>query len=245
MPKETEELQKLTVVVLRDLAKKRLGPGTSKLRTKAQLIAALSSGSGELSPAPASSARRSPGFPVKKPAAIETRRAAMGSAAAPDLLETVSPEPLVALPLDGQTLLVRWKAVPVRAKGERWELEVTSDGQPVRTVTVAPQSRQAHVRALPPGPVYQAKLIARDANGRSRVIGSPSRPVVFFPQVEAFPSTERFVRYSWSEPASSAMGPDQPAPGDPLPGIDAVADSASGAPLGWLVMARLPTSFAN
>ncbi len=194
----------------------------------------------------------------------------MGSAAAPDVLETISAEPLLALPLDAQTLLVRWKPVPVRARGERWELEVTSDGQPVRTIAVAPQSRQAYVRALAPGPVYRAKLIARDANGQSRVIGSPSRPVVFFPQVEAFPSSERFVRYSWSEPASSAMGPDQPAPGDPLPGEDALAalgmdsllqhglgssptgslslpmaDSASGSPLGWLVSSRLPTSFAN
>src|ERR1700689_3271058 len=44
MPKHREELQKLTVAVLRSLAKKRLGPGTSKLRTKAQLIAALESG---------------------------------------------------------------------------------------------------------------------------------------------------------------------------------------------------------
>jgi hypothetical protein len=194
----------------------------------------------------------------------------MGSAAAPDLPDAPSPEPLLALPLDAQTLLVRWRPVPARGRGERWELEVSSDGQPVRTIAVAPQSRQAYVRALVPGPVYRAKLIARDANGRSRVIGAPSRPVVFFPQPEAFPPTERFVRYSWSEPASSAMGPDQPAPGDPFPGggalatlgmgaisqpglatsptgslMSSVADSTAGLPLGWLVSSRLPTSFAN
>ncbi len=67
MAKETEELQKLTVAVLRDLAKKRLGPGTSKLRTKAQLIAALSGESVLSPPAPVSSGPGSSGRKEKKP----------------------------------------------------------------------------------------------------------------------------------------------------------------------------------
>jgi hypothetical protein len=278
MPKKREELHELTVAALRDLAKKRLGRGVSKLRTKAQLIAALESGVIQAAPAPRrgkkppGKARKVAGEVQKKPihspapkaapkiapkiaakTARRSRKAAIQSAAAPDL-DGRAPEPLLVLPLDARTLLVRWSAVPVRGKDERWELEVFSDGQAARTVQVAPQSRQARLRELVPGPVYRARLIARASNGSTRVIGSLSQPVVFYGGPEPVPAPERFVHYSWAEPAASAQAAHQPAPGVPLPSASELAALGAAAawrfgslptsPSGWLPSSN-PTSFAK
>jgi hypothetical protein len=297
MPKDREELLKLTVAVLRDLARKQLGAGTSKLRTKAQLVEALSRGridavwpaASDSSPARAAGKKAPPKetapketapketapketAPKPRPSPKSPSRSASKaglatlSAAAPDVPHKAPvPEPLQALPLDAQTLFVRWKPVPVRGKGERWELQVTSDGQPARTIQVTPQSRQAYVKALAPGPVYRAQLVARDSAGRGRVIGSLSLPVVFFPQPEPLRSSERFVHYSWSDPLSGVTGAAEPAPGRPLLGMSELValglepalqsgwatspagpavDSVPGSPLGWLLSSQ-PTSFAN
>jgi hypothetical protein len=271
MAEDRAKLSKLTVVELRHLARKRLGRGTSKLRTKAQLIEALAGP--EIAPvtpkpargaAPRKAPRRAPGKSggATVRATSGSKRAATASAAAPDLPgETGAPEPLVALPLDGQTLLVRWKSVVVKAKGERWEIEVSSNGQLTRTVPVAPQSRQAYVRALDGGSVYRAQLVARDRSGRSRVVAALSRPVVFFPQAPVSqPPRERFVRYSWSNPGGSVQGDEQPAPEGRLPRESELAalgataptnpatsptGSVAGAPLGWMLGSRRPTSFAS
>jgi hypothetical protein len=272
MPEDREELQKLTVVQLRELARKRLGRGISKLRTKAQLVEALSSRKVDAADRKGAKAAAPPAKKPRRMNALKSatagptrasKRAATKSAAAPDVRGDVpASEPLLALPLDAQTLLVRWKAVPVRGKGERWEVEVSSDGHPARTVRVAPEARRAYVRALDSGPVYRAKLVARDRNGRSRVIAGLSRSVVFFPQPAPPPSRERFVHYSWSDGTTSALGDDQPVPQGRLPsqgelatqGTEAAAwsgaatsptGSVAGAPLGWLLGSRLPTSFSN
>lgn len=257
MPKDREGLHKLTVAALRDRAKKRLGNGTSKLRTKAQLIEALERGVIEAAPKKGA-IKAAPKRVVTKaaPPRRRAKKAAIKSAAAPDLQDRApAPEPVLALPLDARTLLVRWSAVPARGKDERWELEVFRDGQPAHTLQVAPQSRQARVPALVPGPVYRARLVACASNGSRRVIGSLSRPVVFYGGPEPVPAPERFVRYSWSEPAASAQGARQPAPGSPLPGESELAALGAGAasrsgpsptsPLGSFQSSTHPTSFAN
>jgi hypothetical protein len=174
-----------------------------------------------------------------------------------------SVEPLLALPLDGQTLLVRWGRVPAKTSAERLELEVSADGQPVRTVQLPSQARHAYVSALAVGQVYRATLVARGATGRRRVIGTASRPVVFFPPPQP-PSRSRFVQYAWSDPAgAAASGVERSAPGQALPGpaeLTALglavagairptspAGSLAGPPelaaLGWLLGSRRPTSF--
>ncbi len=286
MPRDREKLAKLTVAALRELAKKQLGPGTSKLRTKAQLIEAIASGRMEAAPVRTSAKKAPPkvraagrGLP-RKATRLPRRRSTTGrssqapieSAAAPDLQdEPAAPEAVLALPLDARTLLVRWKPVPVRGSDERWELEVFSDGgQPARTIQIAPQSRQAQVRPLVPGPVYRARLVAQGSNGQRRVIGSLSRPVVFFSEPTGEPAgepagkpgpvsaPERFVRYSWSEPARSALGKAQPAPGLPLPAKSELAALGMAAasqpgpsgevvssPMAWFRSSDRPTSFAN
>src|SRR5581483_2103382 len=190
-----------------------------------------------------------------------TARKPVENAVVPAVATSAPSEPLLALPLDAQTLLVRWPASASGAAGERLELEVTSDGRPERTVPVAARSRHAYVRSLSAGPVYRARLVARSPDGRRRVIGLPSRPVVFFPQASAFRTAERFVQYAWAEPAASAQSAGEAAPGAPLPpdaelavlgltrsaGGSATSPSGStaGPVLGWLVSSRRPTSFAN
>ena len=286
MPKDRKELEKLTVVALRELAKKRLGSGTSKLRTKAQLLAALAEagsprpkGLAKVPPeksraksakAPGSSRRVRPVAAPKKAAPArqsgKPRRTPARSPKprrkAPLVAASSAPEPLLALPLDGQTLLVRWGAIPLAEKGERWELEVSSDGRPSRTLRVTPEARHAYVRALAPGPVYRARLSALGAGGQRRLIGAASRPVVLFPAPESATPGERFVRYSWSDPAASARGVAHAPPGTALaPGAEGLAPEteASAAsrsatsptgplakpPLGGFSRPRRPTSFSH
>jgi len=271
MARDRNELQKLTVVALRALAKKRLGRGFTKLRTKAQLVEALLHATDESpsTPAPLVTRTTSSGASPKEGlrratkgelGPCDAKLAARESAAAPDPTGRRIPEPALAFPLDGQTLLVRWRDIPATAKDESWNVEISSAGRLERSVEVPPLAKQVHVRGLPMGATYRARLVTYSLGGQARLLASLSRPVVFYPSSAPFGQRERFVQYRWADPATSAASPELPAPGARLPseaellasGHEAAAQtrwsatSPAGALPGWGASGDLrPTSFAR
>ncbi|HET9156543.1 MAG TPA: hypothetical protein VFN91_07750, partial [Myxococcaceae bacterium] len=78
-----DDLKKLSVERLRELARKHLGKGHSRLRTKAQLLEALRSALRELVPR-ARAKVRVVDFPPGRKGRVRAERAAADAAAAPD-----------------------------------------------------------------------------------------------------------------------------------------------------------------
>lgn len=169
-------------------------------------------------------------------------------------------EPLLALPVDGKTLFVRWGRAVAAQAGGRFALEVTSEGKLVRTVEVPVGARQAYVAELPADGPLLVSLLALAVDGTRTVVGRPSRPVVLL-RASARAASRKFVRFSWAQPEASAQRPSLAPPGQSTTALTAArpgtlagagtvprtAASAATSPrgvAGWrLASATSPTSF--
>ncbi|MHB8419272.1 MAG: DUF4912 domain-containing protein [Myxococcales bacterium] len=273
-----DALKSLTVKALRDLARKQLGAGYSRLKTKSQLVAALAKGldaaaargllgkgakaraaeekpaakkaastaTATAKPTPTAKAKAAPTATAKAtPTATKGGKAEDGSpgrgagsggiggrpAGPPhgppnqmderlgELPDRYFDDSFVALAVDPQTLFLYWDHAPetVRAAAAslpspRAVLSLHSEGQRVRELDFALESRCFYVRGLPPGRSYHAEIDFVGADGRRQRVGRPSNPAALPPSGPSDIVDDRFVAFPWELVKGWHLA-ERPAPG--------------------------------
>jgi hypothetical protein len=225
-----------TVVDLRAMAKKVLGAGSSKLRTKADLVSAL------LAPRPQKSAARRAGkrlpavakkpvspSPVgsKKPERTAPEHLAQQSRGPPlyderlgELPERYWDDSFVALPIGPEALFFYWDFKPdtetaARAglRRPRAVLTLYSGGHAVEHIDFALESRSYYVRSLSPGKTYEAEIFFVGENGERRRLGAASNAVTLPPRGLSPIVDDRFIRFPWGAPLGTTEHPYVATPG--------------------------------
>jgi hypothetical protein len=238
-----------------------LGGGTSKLRTKAELVAALLSAEAKISAAepPAGHAplvRKAK--PTPKPAAeaeeAEAEAKAPAQPEAPpqpgqdagrhyeehlgELPERYLDDSFVALPIGPEALFFFWDFKPdteeVARAGllkPRAVLTLYSGGHAVEHIDFALESRSYYVRSLSPGKTYEAEIFFVGENGERRRVGPSSNAVTLPPRGISPIVDDRFIRFLWSTPLGTVQYPQVTAPAGTVHGTGAGAIGSS--PVGY------------
>jgi hypothetical protein len=265
-----EVLKSMTVKALRELARKQLGAGYTKLKTKSQLVSALAKGlegpvakgllaklGGKAAPKAAvktpvkapvkavAKAKATPTSKVAKPTAkatstpSPTAKATAIETAKPrakpakpspivydehlgDLPDRYEDDSFIALPVDPSTLFLYWDFNPqttaAAASGlpsARAVLSVHGDGEKVRELEFALESRSFYLRNLAPGRSYHAEIDFVGSDGRRQRLGRPTNAVGLPPSGPSPVVDDRFIAFPWEWKRGSAAGPfaTRPSPG--------------------------------
>jgi hypothetical protein len=194
----------MTVAELREKARAQKLSGLSKLRTKSDLIRALSAA------APAPSTTDSPP-PVHHHADGETARkhpqAALYDERLGELPERYYDDSFVSLPIGPDALFFYWDFKPETElsareglRSPRAVLTLYARGSAVEHIDFALESRAYYVRALEPGETYEAEIYFVGEDGDRHRIGGPSNAVTLPPRGPSSIVDDRFVRLAWGAP---------------------------------------------
>jgi hypothetical protein len=193
----------MTVAELRERARAQKLVGFSKLRTKADLIRALSAAvpapSSIESPRPVDKER---GETINKPPQIAVYDERLG-----ELPERYYDDSFVSLPVGPDALFFYWDFKPETEllarqglKSPRAVLTLYAQGSAVEHIDFALESRAYYVRALEPGKTYEAEIYFVGEDGDRRRIGAASNAVTLPPRGPSSIVDDRFVRLAWGAP---------------------------------------------
>ncbi len=159
-----------------------------------------------------------------------------------ELPDRYEDDSFIALPVDPSTLFLYWDFHPQTAAAAasglpsaRAVLSLHGDGEKIRELDFALESRSFYLRGLAPGRSYHAEIDFVGSDGRRQRLGRPTNAVGLPPSGPSPLIDDRFIAFPWEWKRGSGPIATRPAPGAAQRDLSASGwRGGASMPLPWL-----------